>query len=92
MKTTHDFVGSFRGEPRPRARLEEVRFALDSALEQAGFELVWGFFCQVVIFGLLAVLCSEREGRSSFFNRAAGVKKVFHSGLRVCGFGSGLSR
>ena len=38
MKTTHDFVGSFRGEPRPRARLEEVRFALDSALEESGFE------------------------------------------------------
>jgi hypothetical protein len=31
---------------------------------------------------LLPVLCSEREGRSSFFNRAAGVKKVVHSGLR----------
>jgi hypothetical protein len=32
--------------------------------------------------GLLLVLCSERESRSSFFNRAAGVKKVVHSGLR----------
>jgi hypothetical protein len=31
----------------------------------------------VVVFGLMPVLCSEREGRSSFFNRAAGVKKVF---------------
>src|SRR6516162_2354837 len=27
--------------------------------------LVWGFSCQVVIFGLLAILCSERECRSS---------------------------
>jgi hypothetical protein len=24
----------------------------DSPLEEAGFELVWGFSCQVVIFGL----------------------------------------
>ena len=28
---------------------EEIRFARDSALEGAGFEPVWGFFCQVVI-------------------------------------------
>ena len=35
---------------------------------------------------------AQRESRSSFFNRAAGVKKVFHFGLRVCGIGSGLSR
>src|SRR6202011_5334726 len=27
--------------------------------------LVWGFFCQAVVLGLLSVLCSEREGRSS---------------------------
>ena len=27
--------------------------------------LIWGFSCQVVIFGLLAVLCSERKSRSS---------------------------
>src|SRR6516164_9349141 len=27
--------------------------------------LVWGFSCQVVIFGFLAILCSERECRSS---------------------------
>jgi hypothetical protein len=26
-------------------------FALDSPLEQAGFELVWGFSCQVVVLG-----------------------------------------
>src|SRR6516162_6952288 len=38
--------------------------APDSALERMGFEPVWGFSCQVV-FGLLAVLCSERESRSS---------------------------
>ena len=33
----------------------------DSPLERDGFELVWGFPCQVVFFGLLPVLCSERE-------------------------------
>src|SRR5271163_1804266 len=43
----------------------ENRFARDSPLEGAGFEPVWGFSCQVVFFGLLAVLCSERESRSS---------------------------
>src|SRR5882724_3721382 len=43
----------------------KVRFASDSPLEGDGFEPVWGFSCQVVIFGLLAVLCSERESRSS---------------------------
>src|ERR1700748_3206013 len=33
----------------------------DSPLEGSRFELVWGFPCQVVFFGLLPVLCSERE-------------------------------
>ena len=41
------------------------RFAPDSPLEEAGFEPVWGFSCQVVVFGFLPVLCSERESRSS---------------------------
>jgi hypothetical protein len=27
------------------------RFARDSSLEGEGFELVWGFSCQVVVFG-----------------------------------------
>jgi hypothetical protein len=31
-------------------------------LEETGFELVWGFPCQVVVLSLLPVLCSEREG------------------------------
>ena len=34
----------------------------DSPLEGCGFELVWGFPCQVVFFGLSPVLCSEAEG------------------------------
>jgi hypothetical protein len=29
------------------------KFVVDSALEESGFELVWGFSCQVVVFGLL---------------------------------------
>jgi hypothetical protein len=29
------------------------KFAVDSPLEESGFELVWGFSCQVVVFGLL---------------------------------------
>ena len=41
------------------------KFASDSAQEGTGFELVWGFSCQVVLFGLLPVLCSERG--SAFF-------------------------
>src|SRR5215470_10555314 len=43
--------------------LRDRKFA-DSALEESGFELVWGFSCQVVFLGL-PVLCSERESRSS---------------------------
>ena len=38
---------------------------MDPPLEEEEFELVWGFSCQVVVFGLLPVLCSERESRSS---------------------------
>jgi hypothetical protein len=30
----------------------KLRFACDSPLEGDGFELVWGFSCQVVVFGL----------------------------------------
>src|SRR5271170_1675747 len=47
----------------PRRQLP--RFAADSPLEEGGFELVWGFSCQVVVLVLLPVLCSERESRSS---------------------------
>jgi hypothetical protein len=36
------------------------QFVADSSLEEDGFELVWGFSCQVIIFGLLPVLCSEQ--------------------------------
>src|ERR1700730_5056276 len=41
------------------------RFVADSPVAETSFELVWDFSCQVVAFGLLPVLCSEREGGSS---------------------------
>jgi len=37
----------------------------DTAARTKVRRLVWGFSCQVVIFGFLAILCSERECRSS---------------------------
>jgi hypothetical protein len=37
---------------RAPTMIQEIGFAQDSPLEGAGFELVWGFSCQVVIFGL----------------------------------------
>ena len=47
-----------------------IKFALDSLLEGGGFELVWGFSCQVVFFGLLPVLCSEVcPGKAGMFSR-----------------------
>src|ERR1700745_1804996 len=50
--------------------IKEVRFAPDSALKEGGFEPVWGLSCQVVVFGLLAVLCSEVcPGKPSMFSR-----------------------
>ena len=62
-------------------RMPSFRFAADSSLEEAGFELVWGFSCQVVVLGLWPVLCSELEGpffvpspAIRFPERAEGVK------------------
>jgi hypothetical protein len=48
----------------------------DSPLEESGFELVWGFSCQVVVFGLLPVLCLEREGRSSSHRLRSGSRSA----------------
>ena len=33
------------------AMIQEIEFAPDSPLEGDGFELVWGFSCQVVVLG-----------------------------------------
>jgi hypothetical protein len=38
---------------------------------------LYGAFPVKWCFGLLLVLCSELESRSSFFNRAAGGKRIF---------------
>jgi hypothetical protein len=54
-----------RREPkRQPLSLGGVEFAPDSVLEEGGFELVCDLSCQVVVFGLLPVFCSERESRS----------------------------
>jgi hypothetical protein len=56
------------------------RFVDDSALEEAGFEPVWGFSCQVVFFGFCQFFVRSRKAvpRPSpairFAERAEGVK------------------
>jgi hypothetical protein len=45
--------------------LANPRFAPDSPMEETGFEPCMGLFLSSGGFGLLAVLCSERESRSS---------------------------
>ena len=60
--------------------IEEIRFAVDSPLEEGGFELVWGFSCQ----GVFLVFCRffVRSGKPFFVpspairfaERAEGVK------------------
>jgi hypothetical protein len=49
-----------QGAGASRQRERDRKFA-DSPLEGTGFELVWGFSCQVVFFGLLPVRGSERQ-------------------------------
>jgi hypothetical protein len=51
-----------RLSPRPLRGVSSSprnRWFAGSPPERSGFEPLWGFSCQVVIFGLLAVLCSE---------------------------------
>src|SRR6202040_1063702 len=55
----------FDAVARTASSLKRDRRFADSPLEGDGFELVWGFSCQVVVFGFLPVLCSELESRSS---------------------------
>ena len=45
--------------PPRSAECSRVGFAADLPLEGDGFEPVWGFSCQVVVFWFLPVLCSE---------------------------------
>jgi hypothetical protein len=49
-----------------------LRFAHDSLLEGDGFELVWGFSCQAVVWVVLTVFCSERE--RPFFVPSPGIR------------------
>jgi hypothetical protein len=47
-----DTEGHVMADERSAATmLQEIEFAPDSPLEEGGFELVWGFSCQVVVFG-----------------------------------------
>jgi hypothetical protein len=48
------------------------QFAPDSPLEGDGFELVWGFSCQAVVWVVLTVFCSERE--RPFFVPSPGIR------------------
>src|ERR1700704_926235 len=60
--------GLAQGTAKPETgfvRIEKVGFAMDSPLEERGFELVWGFSCQVVVFGLLQFFVRSGKGRSS---------------------------
>src|SRR5271155_1952571 len=59
-ESVNEIHDGHRGKLPPK-----LRFASDAPLEEDRLELVWGFSCQVVVFGLLPVLCSERESRSS---------------------------
>jgi hypothetical protein len=47
--SVHHGIGGFADDPLLLCL--GIKFAMDSLLEGAGFELVWGFFCQVVVFG-----------------------------------------
>jgi hypothetical protein len=49
----------------------ETRFAPDSLLEGDGFELVWGFFCQV---GVLVIGGSLFGAGKPFFVPSPGIK------------------
>jgi len=65
----------------PRSSPAAARFVADSPLEGDGFEPVWGFSCQTVVWVVLTVFCSERERpffapspAIRFAERAEGVK------------------
>src|SRR5580704_3350013 len=68
----------------PVPRSETMISAFAKGKEAARTRLVWGFSCQAVVFGFCCqFFVRSGKGRSSFFNRAAGVKRVLSaSGLR----------
>jgi hypothetical protein len=47
----HPLIIAPIGAQRQALLTERLRFAGDSPLEEDGFELVWGFSCQVVVLG-----------------------------------------
>ena len=65
---------------RDQGRQAEAWFAADSPLEEAGFEPVWGFSCQVGIFGFSGSLFGAGKPffvpspAIRFAERAEGVK------------------
>jgi hypothetical protein len=74
---THKGPHFFRSHSRPTGD----RWFADSSLEGDGFEPVWGFSCQAVVWVVLTVFCSERERpffvpspAIRFAERAEGVK------------------
>jgi hypothetical protein len=60
----------------PELAVERNRGSHDSPLEGNGFELVWGFCCQVVVSGLWPVFCSEQESRSSSRRLRSGLRSA----------------
>src|SRR5258706_14285022 len=48
-----------------RSRRVELRLQQRRKTEEAGFELVWGFSCQVVVFGCWRFFVRSGKGRSS---------------------------
>ena len=69
--------GGLRGEVREYGRIanrRRVGWPRDREPKVRG--LVWGFSCQVVIFGFLAILCSERECRSSSRRLRSGARSA----------------
>ena len=69
--------GFFRGNLQNVRSLPMTRFAADSPLEGDGFELVWGFSCQVVVFGFCRFFvrrCVQVRLACSAGDSPAGVK------------------
>src|SRR6516165_9660028 len=69
LSRAYNHANAFSVRVRDRAA-DVIGSSPDSPLEGDGFELVWGFSCPVVCFGLLPVLCSEVcPGKASMFSR-----------------------
>jgi len=71
-------------QPAPQKTPASRRRKANTRERQVRTRLVWGFSCQAVVFGFCSqFFVRSGKGRSSFFNRDAGVKRVLSaSGLR----------